>query len=132
MEKKELKKTLVIPFVKYEEVIKNGELHHEPKDNLTNSDIEYLKVAGYEPVFLSKNENEEYFMISELPLCFNGGTSIKGFICYLFDTLSKEDKIIFRDKTEEIELLMDTKKEEEVKIDVVSKKAKKRFFGKRK
>lgn len=132
MDNMNIKKVLILPYVKYAEVIRNGELHHEPKDNLTNSDIEYLKEAGYEPVFLSKNENEEYFMTSELPLCFNCGTSIKGFICYLFDTLSEEDKIIFRDKTEEIELLIDTKKEEKVKTKEVPKKTKKRFFRKRK
>ncbi len=132
MDNMNVRKSLIIPFVKYEEVIINGEKHHEPKDNLTKNDIDYLEIAGYEPVFLSKNEKNEYFMASELPLYFNGGTSIKGFICYLFDDLSEEDKIIFKDKTEEIELLINTKNEEEVKTKEVTKKAKKRFFSRSK
>lgn len=128
MENAKVQKTLIIPFVKYEEIIINGERHHDSKDNLTNTDINYLGLAGYTPVFLTNNESNEYLMASDLPLYFNGGTSIKEFICYLFDDLSEEDKIIFKDKTEEINLLIKDTKKEEGEIVEAPKRSRRRLF----
>ena len=123
MEDKKIKKILVIPFVKYTEVIINGEKHHEPKENLTKNDIDYLEIAGYKPVFMSCENN--VFTLSELPLHFNRGNSIKGFIYYLYDDLSDEDKFLFSDKTQEIDLYVEETKEE--KSSVTKKTKRKRF-----
>lgn len=130
MESKKTNKVLVIPFVKYDEVIINGEKHHEPKNNLSKSDIDYLEIAGYKPVFMTCNDG--IFTKSDLPNYFNRGTSIKGFIYYLFDDLTDEDKILFSDKTQEIDLYEEEKrevktenKEELVKL---KKPCRRRFF----
>ncbi len=132
MDNMNVRKSLIIPFVKYEEVIINGEKHHEPKDNLTKNDIDYLEIAGYKPVFMTCNNN--IFTLSDLPKYFNGGTSVKGFIYYLFDDLSEEDKIIFADKTQEIDLYEDEKKElkDENKEETLKPKKRRKWLGRSK
>jgi len=97
----ELYKTKIVPYTIYKEVIIDGEVHHEPIDNIT---IEESRKMSCMPVMLWREPGTDNYYLAELPLKFSGGTSIKGFLCYLYDDLTDEEKELFKDRTVEIPL----------------------------
>ncbi len=97
----ELYQTKIVPYTIYKEVIRNGEIHHEPVDNIT---VEESRNMSCMPVMLWRENGTDNYYLAELPLVSNRGTSIKGFLCYLYDDLNDMEKELFKDRTIEIPL----------------------------
>lgn len=84
----------VVPFVRYEKKEKKGKIYEEPVDNFTSLELKNMSCL---PKMFKMNEDHIY--IDDMPLTFNGGTSIKGFLCYVFDELNDDEKTKFFDRS---------------------------------
>lgn len=112
--------TRVIPFMRYEKKIKNGKPYEVAIDNFSLEERENLSC---EPQMFRKVGNHQY--IAEMPLTFRGGTSIKGFLCYVFKDLTEEEQVKYFDRS----IVIQTTIPEVVKVYDDNSKT---LFGKRK
>ncbi len=93
--------TRIVPYTIYKEVIRDGQIHHEPVDNIT---IKESRNMSCMPVMLWREPGTDYYYLAELPLKSSRGTSVKGFLCYLYDDLTDEEKELFEGRSVEIPL----------------------------
>ena len=86
MEKKYYDKR-IIPFVRHEEKIINWKIYTITTENLTHDEI---KSMSCNPRMLNKNNGHIY--LTEIPLLFNEGSSIKYLLCFIYDELSEKEQ----------------------------------------
>lgn len=91
---KKIYDTRVIPFVKEEVRVKNGKVSKKIVDNLSQSEIRSMSC---EPRMLW--ENKEHVYMAEMPLAYNGGTSVKWSLYYVFDELTSEEQAKYFDRS---------------------------------
>lgn len=91
---KKVYETRVIPFVKEEIKVKNGRISKKIVDNLSQSEI---KNMSCEPRMLW--ENKEHVYMAEMPLAFNGCTSVKWSLYYVYDELTSEEQAKYFDRS---------------------------------
>ena len=93
--------TRIVPFTVYKEVIKKGKKYTEDIENIT---VEESRNMSCMPVMLWREKGTDYYYLAELPLYATRGTSVKGFMCYLYEDLNDKEKELFKDRTIEIPL----------------------------
>lgn len=109
----------IVPFVKYVTKEKNGRIYENAVDNITSAEI---RCMSCEPRMFRMKGDSVY--LAEMPLTFKGGTSVKGFLCYVFDELTEEEQRKYMDKS----VLFNTNVETVVQVYGDESK---RFFGKK-
>lgn len=112
--------TRVIPFIREEQRVKNGRVSKKIVDNLSQSEI---KNMSCEPRMLW--ENKEHVYMAEVPLAFNGGTSVKWSLYYVYDELTSEEQAKYFDRS----IIIPTTIESVVKVYGDNSK---KIFGRRK
>lgn len=112
--------TRIVPFVRYETINKNGKEMEIAVDNLTSQEVSKMSC---EPRIFRRIGKRQY--IAENPLIFNGGTSIRGLLCYVFSELTEEEQNEFMDRS----IVIQTTEPEVV---IVYGEESKKIFGKRK
>ena len=97
----QLYQTRIVPYTIYKKMEMNGQIHYEAIDNIT---VEESRRMSCNPVMLWREPGTDNYYLAELPLKSSRGTSIKGYLCYLYDDLNDEEKKLFENRTIEIPL----------------------------
>lgn len=109
----------IVPFVKYISKENNGVTYEDVEDNISSEEI---KNMSCEPRIFRRKGDLVY--LAEIPLAFKGGTGVKGFLCYVFDELTKEEQNKYMDRS----VIFNTNVETVVQVYGDESK---RFFGKK-